>query len=179
VTAVDLSAALIAELDRDTAAAGLVIRTAQGDLRDLARFTPSPAPELIVCMGDTLTHLPSFDDVVPVLRNATAALAPGGRLILSFRDYTTARTGADRFIPVRSEPDRIFTCFLDFGPTHLTVHDIVHTRADTGWRMAVSAYEKLRLDPAPVRSLLASAGLTLERDAAYQGMITLVARRPV
>lgn len=179
VTAVDLSTALLAELERDAAAAGLAIRTVRGDLRDFAAFAPSPAPEVIVCMGDTLTHLSAVDDIVAVLRDAAAALAPGGRLVLGFRDYTTARTGADRFIPVRSEPDRIFTCFLDFGATHLLVHDIVHTRAGEGWRMAVSTYEKLRLAPALVRSLLHSAGLTLERDTAHQGMITLVARRPV
>jgi SAM-dependent methyltransferase len=178
VTAVDLSAVLLAELSRDAADAGRSIRAVEGDLRALARFAPAPAPEAIVCMGDTLTHLPSVGDVTAVLRDAAALLAPGGHLVVSFRDYTTARTGPDRFIPVRSEPDRIFTCFLDYGPTHVAVHDVVHTRAGDAWRMTVSAYEKLRLDPAPIRSLLLSAGLTLMRDTTHHGMILLAARRP-
>jgi len=179
VTAVDLSAALLAELARDAATAGLPVRTALGDLRDFAPFTPTPAPEVIVCMGDTLTHLPSIDDVSAVLRAAVAALAPGGHLLLGYRDYSTPRTGAERFIPVRSEPDRIFTCFLDYGPTHIAVHDIVHTRDGDAWRTAISVYDKLRLAPATVRSVLRSEGVALIRETAQNGSITVVARRPV
>lgn len=179
VTALDLSETLLAELARDAAAASLSVRTVVADLRDLATHVPSPAPELVVCMGDTLPHLPSLDDVARVLAASAAALAPGGHLLLSFRDHTTARTGADRFIPVRSEPDRLFTCFLDYGPDRVAVHDILHTRASATaeWRMAVSVYEKLRLAPAFVRAELARAGLTLVRDTASSGLVTLVARR--
>lgn len=177
VTAVDLSAVLLAELARDAAAAGLSVHTIAGDLRDLARHAPSPAPEVIVCLGDTLPHLPSLDDVAQVIRDAARVLAPGGHLFLSFRDYSVARTGADRFIPVRSEPDRIFTCFLDYGPEKIAVHDIVHTRTAGEWRMAVSAYEKLRLPPAFVREQLMRAGLTTVRDSTHHGLVTLIGRR--
>jgi len=177
VTAVDLSTVLLAELARDAIAAGLAIRCVEGDLRDLARHGPSPAPELIVCMGDTLTHLAALDDVAALFRDAAAVLTPGGHLLLSFRDYTVARTGADRFIPVRSEPDRIFTCFLDYGPTHVAVHDVVHTRAGAEWRTAISVYEKIRLAPAWVADQLAAAGFTLVRQTAQNGLVTLAARR--
>jgi 2-polyprenyl-3-methyl-5-hydroxy-6-metoxy-1,4-benzoquinol methylase len=183
VTAVDLSEILLAELAGEAAAANLPfpIRAALGDLRDLSRHVPIPAPELIVCMGDTLPHLPSLDDVVRLLADSAAALAPGGHLLLSFRDYTVARTGADRFIPVRSDADRIFTCFLDYGPDRIAVHDIVHTRtsaADT-WRTAISVYEKLRLSPDFVRAQLAAASLTLTSDTSVNGLVTLAARRPI
>ncbi len=178
VTAVDLSELLLTELARDAASAGLPIRTVLGDLRELARHTPTPAPEVIVCLGDTLPHLPSLDDVTQVIRDAATALAPGGHLLLSFRDYSVARTGTDRFIPVRSDPDRIFTCFLDYGPEKILVHDLVHTRAAGEWRMAVSAYEKLRLPPAFIREQLALAGLIITRDTAQNGLVTFVARQP-
>jgi len=177
VTAIDLSEVLLAELARDAAAASLFVRAIVGDLREVTRHCPAPAPEVIVCMGDTLTHLATLDEVAAVLRDSAAALAPGGHLLLSFRDYTVARTGADRFIPVRSDADRIFTCFLDFGPERIAVHDIVYTRAGGDWRMAVNVYEKIRLAPAFVREQLALAGLALVRDTAQNGLVTLVARR--
>lgn len=180
-TAVDFSGVLLAELARDAAAAGLAIRMINGDIREVARHCPAPAPEVVVCMGDTLTHLATTEEVAQFLRAVAAAIAPGGYFLLSFRDYTTARTGADRFIPVRSDANRIFTCFLEFSPTHLTVHDLVHTRngAGEGWTLAASAYEKVRLAPSWVRDQLAAAGFVLVRDAAQHGLVTFVARRPV
>ncbi len=179
VTAVDVSEVLLAELAREAATAGLPIRAVLGDMTDLARHCPSPAPALIVCMGDTLTHLGSLDAVARLLRDAAQVLAPGGHLVLTFRNYTVARTGADRFIPVRSDVNRIFTCFLDFGTMHVTVHDIVHSREAAGWRMAVSTYEKIRVAPAWVRAQLLAAGLQLIRDDLAAGLATFIARRPL
>jgi 2-polyprenyl-3-methyl-5-hydroxy-6-metoxy-1,4-benzoquinol methylase len=177
VTAIDLSAGLIAELR--AASGALPIRATLGDLREVARHSPMPAPEVIVCMGDTLTHLSSVDEVSRLIHDAARALAPGGHLLLSFRDYTRDRYGADRFIPVRSDADRIFTCFLDFhSPTHLTVHDLIQTRAADGWRTAISVYEKIRLAPGWVLAQLEAAGLRVIRNTAQNGLVTFVARRP-
>lgn len=180
-TAIDLSEILLAELTREAAAAGLTARVhpTLGDMCDVTWHAATP-PEVIVCMGDTLTHLASPEQAIRLVTDCATALAPGGHLILSFRDYSTARTGADRFIPVRSDADRIFTCFLEFGPTHLTVHDLVHTRdpATSTWALAVSTLQKVRLSPAVVRAQLLSSGLTLVRDDLTAGLATFVVRKP-
>lgn len=180
VTAIDLSETLLAELDRDAAAAHLAVHTVCGDMCDLTRHTAQCAPELIVCAGDTLTHLATLKQVSRLLADSASALAPGGHLVLSFRDYSTARLGPDRFIPVRSDADRLFTCFLEFGPTHVTVHDIVHTReaSSSAWSMSVSVFEKIRLSPAWVRTELLAAGLTLTLDNLTAGLATFIARKP-
>ena len=57
-------------------------------------------------MGDVLTHLESHQDVSGLLADAFAALAPGGRLVLTFRDMSEALSGLDRFIPVQSDANR-------------------------------------------------------------------------
>jgi 2-polyprenyl-3-methyl-5-hydroxy-6-metoxy-1,4-benzoquinol methylase len=176
VTAVDLSAELLAELHRE--AAGLPIRTICGDLRNLTAHLPAKAPEVIVCMGDTLTHLESLDDVSHLLKSAAAVLPPGGHLLLSFRDYTVERTGSDRFIPVRSESDRILTCFLEYGPTHVTVTDLIYARGTADWRLATSSYQKIRLAPAWVRDHITATGLQLVHQTTELGLVTLAARRP-
>lgn len=81
-------------------------------------------------MGDTLTHLPSKDDVAALLRDVAQSLAPGGQLVLSYRDLTRPLTGTDRFLPVRSTDDRIMTCFLEYADADtVMVHDLIHTRA--------------------------------------------------
>jgi SAM-dependent methyltransferase len=179
VTAVDLSETLLTELSATATAEQLTVRTILGDLCAVMRDVASSAPELIVCMGDTLTHLDTLTQVEQLLHDAATALAPGGHLLLSFRDYhTSRREGSDRFIPVRSDDNRIFTCFLDYEDTHVAVHDIVHARETTGWKMSLSVYPKLRLDPSRVRTCLQSAGLMLVRDDLQAGLATFVARRP-
>jgi len=56
------------------------------------------------------------------------------------------------------------------------VHDIVHERGDDGaWRMRLSSYEKLRLDPAWVEAALHRAGLVAEVSPGPRGMARIVA----
>ncbi|KAH6578139.1 hypothetical protein BASA62_000431 [Batrachochytrium salamandrivorans] len=136
VKAVDASEALLAELAHEAAAvcpdAVSRLQSVCGDILDSSNFIyeqeqedsrcsslPPPAvtassPELIVCMGDTLTHLASIAEVNALLADAYAALVPGGRLIVQFRDLTQPLHGTDRFIPVRSDERTVFTCFLEW-----------------------------------------------------------------
>ena len=177
VVALDLSAELLADLRARTGA--LPVRAIQDDLLNFPRHLPAPA-EVIVCMGDTLTHLPSLAAVNELLRLATTNLAVGGLLALTFRDYVGAELkGAQRFIPVRSDEVRILTCFLEYGDGFVDVHDLVHTRVAAGWQQSVSSYRKLRLDRQSVAAELAGLGLEVVRHDVERGLVTLLARKPV
>lgn len=153
------------------------------DLRNFPAHLPGHAPQVIVCMGNTLTHLLTLAEVAGTIRDAAGALAPGGVLVLAFRDlFTHELTGPARFIPVRSDAHRVFTCFLEYGPDFVTVHDLLHERdagagEDAPWRFNVSAYRKLRLDPAWVRAQITAVGLHLTKDAVEGGFVVLVARK--
>jgi 2-polyprenyl-3-methyl-5-hydroxy-6-metoxy-1,4-benzoquinol methylase len=106
VIAIDVNRELLVEL---TDAAGrLPIRTIQDDLLRFGNYV-SEEIEIIVCMGDTLTHLRSPAEVKQVIQKAYGALETEGLLILSFRDMTAELTGLDRFIPLRADSKRIFT----------------------------------------------------------------------
>jgi SAM-dependent methyltransferase len=164
VVAVDLSPTLLAELEERRR--HLPIRCVEADFTALPSDVPTDAA-VVTCMGDTLLHLPSEGAVRDALRAAHERLEPGGRFVASFRDLTGELTGTDRFIDVRSEPDRIFTCFLEYAPDRVTVHDLVHVRDGAGWRLRKSAYEKLRLAPRWVEHALREAGfseVTVEPD---------------
>jgi hypothetical protein len=129
----------------------------------------------VVCFGDTLTHLGSPKDVERFFELAKRVLLPGGKLIASFRDYTVARLGEERFIPVKADDQRILTCFLEFEDATVAVHDIVHERSADGWRTQVSAYRKLRLDPRELVEALSRVGFEARFEAGVRGMIRLVA----
>src|SRR5690606_20914581 len=113
VTALDTSRKLLAELtDRK---GSLPIAAVEADI---AAGLPmiEPGVEVALCMGDTLTHLSSKDDVLRLFTEVHRLLAPGGRFVLGFRDLTAELRGTDRFIPVRSDSHRIMTCFLEYEP---------------------------------------------------------------
>lgn len=114
VIALDLCDELLQDLGARVGRLPIVV--VEADLMDFDSHSSVP-PNLVVCLGDTLTHLETLDSVQALLAKISSQLAPGGRLVLTFRDYVgTELTGTARFIPVRSSEDRIFTCFLNTTP---------------------------------------------------------------
>jgi len=99
-------------------------------------------------MGDTLTHLPLRDAVTSLFVDIVDALAPGGIFVRTFRDYVTeVPEGPARFFPVKSDAERVMTCFLEYGQDTVLVHDILQTRTASGWEMSVSAYPQDQARP--------------------------------
>src|SRR5204863_8191668 len=97
VTAIDSSGLLLDELRRRSA--GLPIRPVEADLLALEEHTSEPV-SLVLRIGDTLTHLEREQDVDALCQAASRCLAPGGHLVLTFRDYERLPHGTARFIPV-------------------------------------------------------------------------------
>ncbi len=175
VTAVDASEPLLSELS----AACPRARVVRADLADVDAYMTGTY-RVVVCMGDTLTHLRSPDEMRAVLRTASAHLEPGGILVLTFRDYSgVPRRSTERFILVRADAERVLTCFLEYGSATVTVTDVVHERSADGWSMRASEYEKLRIAPSDVTTVLGAAGLSVERCDSIDGRVSVVARRRV
>jgi 2-polyprenyl-3-methyl-5-hydroxy-6-metoxy-1,4-benzoquinol methylase len=175
VFAIDLSHDLLMELK--SRAAGLPIKTIEDNLLNFAAHVPSNV-ELIVCMGDTLTHLQTFEEVEFLLEDASRVLEKNGHLILSFRDLTTELKNLDRFIPVRSGSEKIFTCFLEYEEFHVKVHDIVHEKNGGLWVMRKSFYRKLRISPKWIKDCLKQAGFSIEHLEVDKGMVTIIGLSP-
>ena len=171
VTAIDTSTELLDQLrahDDDR------ITCVNDDLTRWRKYVDSA--DAVLCMGDTLTHLSSQEMVLELLGTIAAGLKRGGVFMATFRDYTSGIVpGVVRFIPVRSEPDRILTCILDYGRTTVTVHDVLHELTDAGWTQRISSYNKLRLDPAWVRTTLESLGLIAMVEPGPKGMVRVIA----
>jgi SAM-dependent methyltransferase len=174
VVALDTSAPLLDVLRAHSA--GLSVRVVEGDLLEFGRHIVAPA-SLIVCLGDTVTHLAEIAQVERLFQDIAASLRPGGRVVLTFRDYSRPATGVARFISVRSDADRIHTCFLEEQGVHMLVHDILHERDGLTWRMKASSYPKLRLAPAAVATMLQRAGLDPTVAPGPRGMVSVTASR--
>lgn len=173
VLAVDSSADLLRQLRAHAGA--LTVRTAEADLLEFPEHVPGP-PEVILCMGDTLAHLASTQAIATLFARVAATLVPGGVFVLTFRDYSTPLAEERRFIPVKSDADRILTCFLEYGSEHVDVYDLLYERRDTQWTQRVSRYTKLRLTPGSVSAELHAAGFQVTQEAGPGGMVRLRAR---
>lgn len=176
VLAIDSSQYLLEQLRSH--ATGLPIETVAADLTRFKDHVPSQRQaNLILCMGDTLTHLDSVDAVASLANDISSALATGGRFVATFRDYTKLPEGPGRFIPVRSDATRIHTCFLEAVEDKVVVHDILHEQGDAGWSMQVSSYTKVRLDPDEVRRIFTRAGLRSSIGPGPRGQLRLIAEK--
>lgn len=150
------------------------------DILSLNDIVVPESASVIVCMGDTLTHLPTYDSVRRLFRDVASAIAPAGLFVLTWRDLTPELTGTDRFIPVRSDDTTVMTCFLEtISPTTVQVHDLVYARTPSGWTFEKSSYPKLRLSPAWVAAELAAAGLEPIRNAPAGRLCLAVSRRKI
>lgn len=175
VVAVDTSRKLLDELASHKGAHP--IEVTQADLRDLGRLVAPGSAELIVCMGDTLTHLDSRADVAELFASARDALVPGGLLILTFRDLSAELSGLERILPVHADHDRIMTCVLDYEPDTVVVTDLIHVREGDGWSLRKSSYRKLRLAPEALADDLRRLGFTLVRNEPAGRLRAIVASR--
>jgi SAM-dependent methyltransferase len=174
VTAIDVSRDLLAELIKT--AGQLPIKTIQDDLLNFAEHSPAKN-EIIVCMGDTLTHLKTLAEVKELIHSVYGALEKEGLLILGFREMTVELTQLDRFIPVRSDSKRIFTCFLEYEKKHVKVHDILYEKTADQWKMKKSFFRKLRISSQWAKECLLKAGFNVEKYDIENGMITIIARK--
>jgi 2-polyprenyl-3-methyl-5-hydroxy-6-metoxy-1,4-benzoquinol methylase len=175
VTAIDSCPQLLEELR--TRSGLLPISTVAADILEFPKHLQRP-PDVVLCMGDTLTHLPSVAAVGNLLSEAARSLVKEGVFVTTFRDYVSAPLQGDRrFIAVRSDAKRILTCFLEYAQDTVVVHDLLHQWESGRWHQQVSSYPKLRLAPEWVASQLSSHGLAVRRTTTTNGMVCLIATK--
>ena len=177
VIAIDTSAELLDELRSHVGS--LPVRIEKADLRDLPAIVQTGQATVIVCMGDTLTHLPDRRDVSALFGSVFDRLRSGGVFVITYRDLTRELFGTDRFIPVRSDENKIMTCFLEFeNQDSVVVHDLVYLRQDSGWSLNKSSYRKLRLGIAWIREELSRAGFDMLSEDLSGRLLGLAAVKP-
>jgi SAM-dependent methyltransferase len=176
VLAIDTSAKLLDELQRRRGERP--IEAIRNDMLRLAEHVAPATADTVVCMGDTVTHLPEREQVPQLFSEVFRALRPGGQFVLTYRDLSVELHGVDRFLPVRSTPDKIMACFLEYRPDAVMVHDLLHIRDGDTWKFLKSSYPKLRLAVDDIRRDLEEQGFRIYAQETARGMSVLAAHRP-
>lgn len=171
VTSIDFSKSLLEELKLRSS--GFTINIVENDILNFDSYK-NLSPELIVCMGDTITHLETSNSVYDFLNNCYSILSRDGVLILSFRELISELENEKRFIPVASSKDKIFTCFLEYYPEYVKVFDIVHEKVDEKWAQKISFYKKLRISSEDIIKHLESIGFSIDKCDLANGFTGIV-----
>lgn len=174
VTAVDFDRALLDELQHY--AGELPVTIVCDDITRIADLV-EPGFELAVCMTDTVLHLESAEALGKLFRDVAALLEPAGKFVVTFRDLSRELHGVDRFIPVRSDAERIMTCFLEYEPQYVRVHDLIYENDNGTWALTKSWYRKLRLSPQAMVDALKAAGFASVGLSESRGLYTAIATR--
>jgi len=174
VIAIDLSKNLLAELKES--AKDLPIEIINDNLLNFSEHCPDKV-ELFVCMGDTLTHLNTHQNIQQLLECIFSALKIGGQVILTFRDFTAELKGLDRFISVRNDANTIFTCFLEYEKDYIKVHDIIYEKKHNQWELKKSFFKKIRIFPQWTREILLDIGFKVETYDIHNGVVCIIANR--
>ena len=125
-------------------------------------------------MGDTLTRLPALADVEELIRQSFSELGPGGRLVLSLRDYSSLPEGTVECIPVRRDDTRIFLCKLTYLETTVTVEDVLYSRTDDSWQRDAGTYTRIRIPPEYLARSVRNAGFTLQFCEVHDGITIII-----
>jgi SAM-dependent methyltransferase len=176
VIAVDSSRALLGELQ--VRKGSYEIETREADITRLDWPALPESASVIVCMGDTVTHLPSKNSVQKLFTDVFQKLAAGGVFVVTYRDLTGEFAGTDRFLPVQADDTRIMTCFLEYKSSDaVTVHDLIYVRGEGGWKLNKSSYDKLRLGSSWVAAALRKAGFTVTQEGSAGRLLMAVAQK--
>ncbi|HEY6722900.1 MAG TPA: class I SAM-dependent methyltransferase [Polyangiaceae bacterium] len=179
VTAVDFNAELLGQL-RDAAGTEPGLTLQQADLINYLEACGDAEWDVILCLGDTLTHLESAAAVQQLFAGVARHLRSGGRFALGYRDSSAfAAEGLARFVPVASDRTRVMYCLLEaIDATYLRVTDIVTELTAEGPRTRLGEYQKLRLAREVVTDWAGRVGLVLLSEGVERGMTSLVFQRP-
>ncbi|HRE41626.1 MAG TPA: class I SAM-dependent methyltransferase [Ignavibacteria bacterium] len=174
VLAIDFNQQLLNELKVNTA--GQDVKTIYDDIKNLKHYA-TQNPALIICMGDTITHFETLNEIEKILEDSFDILINGGKFITSFRDYSIELKNNDRFIPVKSDENRILLCFLEFFKDKVKVNDLFYEKQNGNWKFNVSSYCKYRLSENRMSEILKNTGFKILDKFIDNGMIYFICEK--
>ena len=163
----DLSPGMIQKAADNAAAAGVSVRFEPcgfGGLSGCFRGDPLMPFDLLLCLGNSLPHLLSEDDIRAALVDFAACLRPGGVLILQNRNFDAVLEKKERWIGPQSHRDGmsewLFLRFYDFDPDGLITFNIMRLMRpeDGDWQQRVAVTRLFPLRQVQLQELLAETG---------------------
>ncbi len=163
VTGADISAGMIDRARANAQSAGLALHFVVAGFGELAQQAGANFDALL-CLGNSLPHVLTEQELALTLTDFATALRPGGLLLIQNRNFDAVLAGRNRWMEPQThcEGDRewLFVRFYDFNPNGTLAFNVVTLQRD-GEANWTSSAEATLLRPWCARELrpaLAAAG---------------------
>ena len=163
VVGADASAGMIERARANADAAGVDVRFEVAGFGELAARLGGPPFDALLCLGNSLPHLLTPDDLAGALADFAACLRPGGALLIQNRNFDRVLARGERLMEPQAHQERkeewIFLRFYDFEPDGTLTFNVVTLRREGAaiWRQQVAS---ARLWPQRREELVAALGDT-------------------
>ncbi len=111
VTGVDISAGMLEKAHAHAEETGTDVRFIEGDF--LTSLPPGSA-DLLLCLGNSLPHLPSVEALTEVLTRWRSICSQEGRVIIQLLNYRRVLDMRERIINIRRDGEDTIIRFYDF-----------------------------------------------------------------
>ena len=158
----DLSAEMIAQARAQAQARGQEAGFWVAGFGELATRVPGPYDALL-CLGNSLPHVLTGDEVRQALRDMAQVLRDGGLLVIQNRNYDRVWQSHDRYMPLLQHRDGdrewLFFRFMDFHEEGLTFNVVTLARDGGNWSYRVGSTELRPIQQGELARELDAAGL--------------------
>ncbi len=113
MTAVDISAEMIAWTTRHARECQLHVRTVQSGFEELPSSLPGPV-DAVFCLGNTMAHADTSERRRSWIRAFRETLRPGGTLFIQLLNYDRILARRDRIQGIRESGSQTFVRYYDF-----------------------------------------------------------------
>jgi SAM-dependent methyltransferase len=169
VTAVDLSPEMLSALEERAASMGLEVRTVVSGFDQLAGKVDEPA-DAVLCLGNSLPHLRSAEELQASLEGLAAVLRPGGVLFTQTLNYDRILSTKDRIQNIKEAGGTTFIRFYDFEGAMVRFNILRLVRSEGGIRHELRSVDLRPVMHGELLGLLKRTGFTrVEARADLQG----------
>jgi glycine/sarcosine N-methyltransferase len=190
----DLSAEMIAVARKNAVEAGVAVNFQVAGFGSLADKFGVELFDTLLCLGNSLPHLLTIQDLTAALKDFYASLAPGGMLLIQNRNFDTVLVARSRWMEPQSHSEDgrewVFQRFYDFEPDGLIRFNIVtlQRQGQEDWKASLTSTRLFPQTRQEVESAILSAGFLhmqiygslekVEFDPQKSSNLVILARKP-
>lgn len=169
VAGADLSAKMIERSEANAKEAGVSVQFKAAGFGELSAAFGRQSFDALLCLGNSLPHLLSANDLQKALVDFANCLKPGGILILQNRNFDAVMKTRQRWMEPQSahegESEWLFLRFYDFITNALLNFNILTLRREDGqtWQQSILS--------TPLRPILSKELLSGLKKAGFQQVI--------
>ncbi len=172
VAGVDLSAGMIERAQANASSERVLARFEVAGFGRLAKIFGKASFDALLCLGNSLPHLLSPEDLASALADFAACLKPGGLLLVQNRNFDRVLEHKERWMEpqahLEGQREWLFLRFYDFDPDGLiSFHVVTLARGEAGsWAQQISTTRLWPMRQAELVAALSAAGF---HDAIWYG----------